>query len=126
MSTDHLSFISDHGLGHATRSVTIIRSLLECDLEISINIHTSKPLSLVQKSLTTSEEPQRIDFHEQLNYLGFIGDKITGQIDHHSTAKEVNSWIQDWHSSYLFDEYRYLKSRDVDLIISDIAPTPSY
>lgn len=117
-------FISDHGLGHATRSVAIIRSLLECDLDISVNIHTSKPLSLVQKSLTTTDEPRRVDFHEQLNDLGFIGDKITGKIDYRSTANEVNSWIQNWYSSYLFDEYRYLKTKDIDLIISDIAPQP--
>lgn len=38
-------FISDHGLGHAARSVAIIPSLLDCDLEISVNIHTSKPLN---------------------------------------------------------------------------------
>lgn len=31
-------FISDHGLGHATRSVTIIRSLLECDLEVTVKV----------------------------------------------------------------------------------------
>ena len=117
-------FISDHGFGHASRSIAIIRSLLECDLEISVNIHTSKPLSLVKKSLITTQGPQRVDFHEQYNDLGFISDKVTGKIIYRSTAKEVNSWIRDWYSSYLFDEYRYLKPKDVDLIVSDIAPQP--
>jgi uncharacterized protein (TIGR00661 family) len=117
-------FISDHGLGHATRSIAIVRSLLECDLEITVNIHTSKPMSLVKKSLFSSEEQHRVDFHKQANDLGFIGDKITGKIDYRSTAKKVKSWIQDWYSSYLFDEYRYLRARDVDLIVSDIAPQP--
>lgn len=118
-------FISDHGFGHATRSVAIIRSLLECDLVISINFNTSKPpLSSVKKSLITTEDSQRVDSHKQSNDLGFISDKDTGKIDYHSTAKEVNSWIPDWYSSYLFDEYRYLKTKGVDLIVSDIAPQP--
>lgn len=117
-------FISDHGFGHASRSVAIIRSLLECDPEISVNIHTSRPLAFVQKSFPKTEEPHQVDFHEQLNDVGFIGDKTTGKIDYQSTAIEVNSWIKHWHSSYLFEEYRCLKSKNFDLIISDIAPQP--
>ncbi|MFX1282138.1 MAG: hypothetical protein ACFFB5_00725 [Promethearchaeota archaeon] len=117
-------FISDHGLGHATRSIAIIRSMFECDLETSVNIHTSKPLSLMKNSLSLIDVPKRVDFHEQLNDFGFIGDELTGKIDHPKTALEVTSWIQTWHSSYIFDEYTYLKAKNVDLIISDIAPQP--
>ncbi|MFX0125879.1 MAG: glycosyltransferase family protein [Candidatus Hodarchaeota archaeon] len=117
-------FISDHGFGHASRSIAIIRSLLECDLEISIEIHTSKPLSFVQRSFSQNEETQRVAFHEQMNDIGFIGDAITGMIDYQRTANEVISWIKDWHASYLFEEYHYLKSKNIDLIISDIAPQP--
>lgn len=116
-------FVSDHGLGHATRSVAIIRSLLECDLELSINIHTEKPLAFMQQSLTSIED-QRVDFHRQMNDFGYISDINTGKIDHRTTTKEIQSWVQDWHSSYLFNEYHYLKARGVDLIISDIAPQP--
>ncbi len=117
-------FISDHGFGHATRSIAIIRSLLECDLDISINIHTFKPLFLVQKSFATLEDPKRLEFNEQSNDIGFIGDSVTGKIDYRSTAKDVHKWIQNWHSSYLFEEYCYLKRKKIDLIISDIAPQP--
>jgi hypothetical protein len=117
-------FISDHGFGHASRSIAIIRSLLECDLEISIEIHTSKPLSFIQSSFTQNDEIQRVNFHEQVNDIGFIGEKTTGKIDYQNTATEVTSWINDWHASYLFKEYRYLKSKNIDLIISDIAPQP--
>ncbi|MFX0014101.1 MAG: hypothetical protein ACFE98_05875 [Candidatus Hermodarchaeota archaeon] len=117
-------FISDHGFGHASRSVAIIRSLLECDLELSINIHTSNPLSFVRRSLINIDDPQRVDFHKQTNDIGFIGDKTTGKIDYQNTAKEVNSWIKEWYSTYIFEEYQYLKAKGVDLIISDIAPQP--
>lgn len=117
-------FISDHGFGHASRSIAIIRSLLECDLEISIEIHTSSPLSFVQRSFSQNEEPPRVQFHKQMNDIGFIGDETTGKIDYQSTAKEVSLWINDWHTSYIFEEYRYLKSKNIDLIISDIAPQP--
>ena len=84
-------FISDHGLGHATRSVAIIRSLLECDPEISFNVHTSIPLSLVQRSFSSSEHKKRVDFQEQPNDIGFISDKITGKIDFQNTAQQVSS-----------------------------------
>lgn len=117
-------FISDHGLGHATRSVAIIRSLLECDPGISINVHTSIPLSLVQRSFSSSDHKKRVDFQEQLNDIGFISDKITGKIDFQNTAQQVNTWIRGWQSTYLFDKYNYHKTRNIDLIISDIAPQP--
>ena len=117
-------FISDHGLGHASRSIAIIRSLLECDLEISIEVHTSRPLSFVRRSFSHHDTIHRVTFHEQVNDIGFIGDTSTGKIDFQSTATEVTSWVKDWHSSYIFEEYRYLKSKNIDLIISDIAPQP--
>ena len=114
-------FISDHGFGHASRSIAIIRSLLDCDLEISIEIHTSKPLFFIQRSFS---QMQRVSFHEQLNDFGFIADKKTGSIDFQKTAMEVSFWIKNWHTSYLFDAYRYFKTKEFDLIISDIAPQP--
>ncbi|MHA2292544.1 MAG: hypothetical protein ACXACK_10310, partial [Candidatus Hodarchaeales archaeon] len=40
------------------------------------------------------------------------------------TSRKLHSWIQDWHTSYLFEEYQYLKARKIDLIVSDIAPQP--
>ncbi|MFX1517195.1 MAG: hypothetical protein ACFFC6_12905 [Promethearchaeota archaeon] len=117
-------FISDHGFGHAARSIAIIRSLLDCDLEISIEIHTSKPLSYIQRSFSQNEEEQRVTYHEQINDFGFIGDKRTGGIDYQKTAIEVSSWIENWHISYLFDLYHNFKSKNTDLFVSDIAPQP--
>ncbi len=39
--------IINHGLGHTTRSIAIIRSILECDLEVFFNIHPSTSLSFI-------------------------------------------------------------------------------
>ncbi|MFX0205808.1 MAG: glycosyltransferase family protein [Candidatus Hodarchaeota archaeon] len=117
-------FISDHGLGHASRSVAIIRELLECDLEISINVHTSNPLNFVKKSLAIHNESKRVDFHKQMNDMGFIYDQNTRKIDYQQTVSEIHTWINDWDCNYLFNEYRYLKAREIDLIVSDIAPQP--
>ena len=87
-------FISDHGFGHASRSVAIIRSLLNCDLDISINLHTSKPLSFVRNSLFSSEYRDRFDFHEMVNDFGFIKEQQSFMIDHEETAHEVHKWVQ--------------------------------
>jgi len=117
-------FISDHGLGHASRSVAIIRELLECDLEVSINIHTSNPLNFVKNSLAFHDGSKRVDYHEQMNDMGFIYDQNTGKIDSQHTISEIHTWINDWNCNYLFNEYRFLKAREIDLIVSDIAPQP--
>jgi uncharacterized protein (TIGR00661 family) len=117
-------FISDHGFGHASRSIAIIRSLLECDLEISINIHTSNPLNFVKNSLAFHDGSKRVDYHEQMNDMGFIYDQNTGKIDSQHTISEIHTWINDWNCNYLFNEYRFLKAREIDLIVSDIAPQP--
>ncbi len=117
-------FISDHGFGHASRSVAIIRSLLDCDLDISINLHTSKPLSFVRNSLSSSESRDRFDFHDMVNDFGFIKEQQSFVIDHKETAHEVHRWVQSWEKSYLLDKFAYLKDKNIDLVISDISPQP--
>lgn len=117
-------FISDHGFGHASRSIAIIRSLLDCDLDISINLHTSKPLSFVRNSLSSSEYRDRFDFDDMINDFGFINEQQSYMIDHEETAHEVHKWVQSWQKSYLFNKFAYLKTKNIDLVISDISPQP--
>jgi hypothetical protein len=117
-------FISDHGFGHASRSIAIIRSLLECDMDISINLHTSKPLSFIQNSLSSSDYKERLDFHNIVNDFGFFAKKQSFLIDHEETAKEVHKWVHSWQESYLYNKYAYLKTKNINLVISDISPQP--
>ena len=65
-------FIDDHGYGHASRNIAIIRSLLECNLEISIIILTSKPLPFIKQSLHSSDNEDRIKFHEFYNIWSMV------------------------------------------------------
>jgi len=117
-------FIDDHGHGHASRNIAIIRSLLEFNLETLIIILTSKPLPFIKQSLHSSENEDRIEFHEFSNCHGFIGDDLTGKIDHQATTSLVHNWLQSWKESYFFEAYKFLKSKNIDLIISDISPQP--
>ncbi|MHA2247493.1 MAG: glycosyltransferase family protein [Candidatus Hodarchaeales archaeon] len=117
-------FISDHGFGHASRSIAIIRSLLDCDLDISINLHTSKPLPFVRNSLSSSEYRDRFDFHDMVNDFGFIKKQQSFLINHEETAHKVHRWVQSWQESYLHDKFSYLKEKNIDLVISDISPQP--
>ena len=43
-------YISDHGFGHASRSIAIIRELIKKD-NLKIYIKTSSPLELIKNSL---------------------------------------------------------------------------
>ncbi len=89
-------FISDHGFGHDSRSVAIIHSLLDCDLDIFINLHTSKSLSFVRNSLSSSESRDRFVFHEMVNDFGFVNKDQSFKIDHEETANDVHKWVQSW------------------------------
>ncbi len=93
-------------------------------MDISINLHTSKPLSFVRNSLSSSEYRDRFDFHDMVNDFGFIKKQQSFLIDHEETAYEVHRWVQSWQESYLFDKFVYLKTKNIDLVISDISPQP--
>ncbi|MFW9856179.1 MAG: hypothetical protein ACFFFG_14100 [Candidatus Thorarchaeota archaeon] len=116
-------FISDHGLGHATRSVAIIRALLECDLGVSIAVYTSKPLPFIRQSLSLNEDANRITFHNLLNDEGYC-QAPNGKISYGETAERIHSWINSWDTQYLIGTYKKLRPQDLGLIISDIAPQP--
>ncbi|MFW9780565.1 MAG: hypothetical protein ACFFE8_17115 [Candidatus Heimdallarchaeota archaeon] len=116
-------FISDHGLGHATRSVAIIRALLECDLDVKVTVYTSNPLFFVQRSLKWNEEAHRVSYYDLLNDQGYCQGDV-GQIVYPTTAERVQAWIRSWGDQYLFRMYKELKTQEIELVISDIAPQP--
>ena len=60
-------FISDFGFGHASRSIAIMRSLLECDLDVTIDIYTSNPLDYVTKAFSSSLFIDRLKFNRVQN-----------------------------------------------------------
>ena len=115
-------FISDHGLGHASRSLAVIRSLLNCDLDLIIEIFSSKPLPFLKKALISSEYENRVFFYDHKNDFGFIPEYKYGNINPQKTKEALQNWVNEWNTNLLYDLFQIVKQRNYTLIISDISP----
>ncbi|MFO8109822.1 MAG: hypothetical protein R6U17_04795 [Thermoplasmata archaeon] len=112
-------YVSDHGYGHATRSIAIIRRLISSLEDVEVHICCSGPLSFIKRSL---KKENCTSFREVVNDFGYVTDSDL-RISHSATKRRYNEWIYSWHE-YIEKESRYLIENDVDLVISDIAPQP--
>ncbi|MFX1255570.1 MAG: hypothetical protein ACFFCZ_28465 [Promethearchaeota archaeon] len=112
-------YISDHGFGHATRSIAIIDTLLKNFPNIEIIVRTSKSATLVQRSLNSS----RAKVLSRKNDFGLISDPTTFSIDIDKTKDQLISWIGTW-SHYNEIERKFLIKADASLVLSDIVPQP--
>ncbi len=108
-------YITDHGKGHATRSVAIIRELKK--LNINIIIRNSNSVELLQQCL-----PGMSVIDEKTDVGPVIKDDGIS-IDTESSKLKLHQWIQDLDNSSE-RELIHLKKTDPDLIISDISVMP--
>ena len=111
-------YISDHGYGHAARSIAIIRELLARD-EVEVIVKTAKPLGFVRASL----RGERVRFCEQENDFGFVLKRGSLAVDREATLRNLKKWLSRW-EEYIRRERRFLEENRIDLVISDIAPQP--
>jgi len=109
-------YISDHGYGHASRDIAIIRHLKK-NLGVNIFIKTSKPFNFVKKSLSD------IKLIECLNDEGIILEDDYPKVDKIKTLALFEKLIDRW-EEYIQKEKQFCKEKNIDLIISDIAPQP--
>ncbi|MFW9916579.1 MAG: glycosyltransferase family protein [Candidatus Thorarchaeota archaeon] len=110
-------YISDHGLGHATRSLAIIKALCKEENDLRISIRTSRNANLMKNALSNEDIP----IYEEKNDFGLIqGDSLS--ISSRATKRAFEEWMHSW-QKWLRQEYQRLKNR-VDLLISDICPQP--
>ena len=110
-----LYYVTDHGLGHATRSIALIRELVKNDIQIIIRSHDSS--KILHKSL-----PGIKILDEQIS----VGPKIKDDgisIDITETKKIFKNWIQDF-EIISENETKIVSKICPDLIISDISPVP--
>ncbi|MFX0066900.1 MAG: glycosyltransferase family protein [Candidatus Hermodarchaeota archaeon] len=112
-------YISDHGFGHATRSIAIIDALLKNFPNIEIIVRTSKSATLVQRSLNSS----RARLLSRKNDFGLISNPTTFAIDIEKTKEQLVSWIDTW-PQYNEIEREFLQRVDASLVLSDIVPQP--
>lgn len=107
-------YISDHGYGHASRSIALIRGL-QRDMGAIISLRTHTSADFLSQSLFEC----RID--KQKNDVGPIMDAATSSVDTIKTEKHIKTWLESW-DNFVREETKYCLEHSVDLIISDITP----
>ncbi|SEC11014.1 glycosyltransferase [Paenibacillus sp. GP183] len=113
-------YVSDYGYGHASRSIAIIRTLLDKYDNVQFIICTSFPLGFIQTSI---ENNSRVRYRYVKNDLGYLLKESSVEIDKERMIFLYDKYLE-YASSYLQQEEYYLKEENVDFIISDISPFP--
>lgn len=108
-------YITDHGLGHTTRSIAIIRELQKANVEVTIRNNTL--FDFIKKSLTNIEIEKGItDVGPSIKQDGI-------SIDEEKSITKLTKWINGITSTSK-KESNYISKKNPDLIISDISAMP--
>lgn len=108
-------YITDHGRGHATRSVAIIRELKK--INIDIIIRNSNSMEFLSQSLPSCKI---------ISGLTDVGPTIKNDeisIDQDQSKSIIHNWIQKI-ENHALNEIETIKKFQPDLIISDISAMP--
>ncbi len=110
-----LYYVSDHGNGHATRSIAIIQEILKHNVEVIIR--NTGALNFFKQSLpNTKIIPGKTDVGSIIKKDGFSIDKI-------ETKKNQIKWIHDLEKNSITEKL-IAEKINPDLIISDISAIP--
>lgn len=117
---DHPSicyYVSDHGMGHAARSIAVIRSIKEKWNHAKIFVKTAGPYAFMHDSLPLCTH---IRTSNDIGPILFSGRPV---VDHERTEVLFQSWLNTW-DAYILREKQFCTEHSIDCIISDIAPQP--
>ena len=112
-------YVSDYGLGHAARSIALIRKILSRFPRSRIFVKSDGPYDLLVRSLS---DP-RVSVIRCRNDVCVPLLPDTDAVDADRTRDLVLGWMESW-NSYVADEVRFCTGHSVDMIISDISPQP--
>jgi hypothetical protein len=110
-----LYYITDHGLGHASRSVALIREL---ESRAEVVVRHNDPYSFVQRSL-----PNTRIIRGQTDFLPVMNPQNRMLIDDEKTQTNILGWI-DSMSEIVESELDVIRKQKPDLIVSDISIMP--
>ncbi|MFQ5977422.1 MAG: hypothetical protein ACE5OZ_04745 [Candidatus Heimdallarchaeota archaeon] len=117
MNKSIVYYISDHGFGHATRSVAIIRALCREQPNLKILIRTSRNVKFIKKALIN----ENVYVYKGENDFGLIESRKLS-ISPDRTQVAFESWVLTWDEWLREEQNRHINK--VDLLISDICPQP--
>jgi len=106
-------YVSDHGFGHATRTIALVRQLKKYNYEIIIK--NSNAYNFLKSQL-----PEYNIIKTQTD-VGPITNIFSNSPDYKKTFSLYHNWICD-SKKWIDDEVKFFKNKKIDLIISDISP----
>lgn len=113
-------YISDHGYGHAARSIAIIRDLIQKIPDFKIHVCCDYGLDFIKSSL--KKYCEIVSYHRVCNDVGYVTDERLC-VDEDRTKIFIEDWLKTW-DVYLKQQTRFCEDQHIDGIISDIAPQP--
>lgn len=114
-------YISDHGFGHASRSLALIENMIQFDKEVKIFIKTGEKQLDFCKAYLSKFNCDNIYYESKKNDIGLILKQGSLEVDKQRLKCELENWINGW-DYYINQEEKFYKENNVDLIISDITP----
>jgi len=98
-------YISDYGYGHASRSIAIIRRILNSSNfnKIKIYVKTYYPFNFVKHSLFHKD----VKVYKSKNDIGIIFKKNNIMVDKDKTKNILDRWLASW-DTYIKNEKKIL------------------
>lgn len=112
-------YVSEYGYGHATRSIALIRELLENKQDIRVILCNSFALAFMKDSL--QEYGDRLMYHNVSTDVGYVLQKQTLNLDTAALNEACRDYL-DKLPKMVSKEVEFLRDLHVDLILSDISP----
>lgn len=110
-------YISDYGLGHATRAIGLIRELVLAQDDLRVIAKTSGPLDLARRSLVHP----RVSVVDCRNESDVVLMEGQSTVDRARTREAFLAWMHVW-DEYVAREEAFCRAERVDLVLSDITP----
>ena len=113
-------YISDHGFGHASRNIPIIRYILEEYKNIKVIIRIGKAQGNFIKDLIGDYDSRVIYYFEAMD-VGLVLKDGSLDIEVNSLEIKVKSYIDSFEEK-IRKESEFLHYNNINLVISDIVP----
>lgn len=113
-------YISDHGFGHASRNIPIIRYILEVYKDTKIIIRTGKKQGKFIRDLVGNSN-ERVSYFFNSMDVGLILKENSLDIDVDKLSIKVEEYINSFEEK-VRKENEFLNYYNVNLIVSDIVP----
>ncbi len=115
-----LIYITDHGYGHASRIISLVKHWLSWDRRIKFFIRSQFTADFVKGSLAKYSDRVEVISDPNPNDIGLIpGSGL--KVDKEKTKKAVENWILTI-EKFIEKETHLWKDKKIDLLISDIVP----